>query len=505
MQKTTLYTMLLSAALLVPAAPIHAQSGQLKGLEAYIDQAIKAWEVPGLAISIVRNDSVIHASGYGVRELGKPARVTPQTIFAIGSASKAFTAAVLATQVDDGKIKWDDPASKYLPGLEMNDPYVSSQLTIRDLLSHRSGLARGDLLWYASEYDRDEVVRRVRYLEPTWSFRSNFGYQNIMYVAAGQLAARIGGKSWDDLVHEKLFAPLNMHHSNTTVTRLGALSDVAAPHTRFDDKLTVVPYRNIDNAGPAGSINSNVIDMAQWVRMHLAKGSIGGKQVLKPESVREMQLPNIVIRSDARTDSLLPETHLRAYGLGWFLEDYRGRKIVHHGGNIDGMSALVWMVPEENIGLVILTNLNGTSLPTALAHRVTDLLLGEAKRDWSAEYLAFTKEGQRRAAAAGGAAERARVANTKPSLALDKYTGTFDNEMYGTLVVELKDGKLMIRGDALHTGELEHWHFDIFRAAWSDRGLGRPFATFILDPQARAMTLRIDGLGDYTRRPAAAR
>ena len=490
---------LLAAALLTPVSAT-AQRGVLSGLDAYISKAIKDWEVPGLAIAIVRNDSVIHTGAYGVKELGKPDAVTPQTIFAIGSSSKAFTTALLGVQVDEGKIRWDDPVEKYLSGFHLFDPYASRELSIRDAVSHRSGLARGDLLWYGSEMNRDEIMRRVRYLQPTWSFRSNFGYQNIMYLAAGELSAKVGGKSWDDLIHERLFTPLGMNHSNTTVTKLKALSDVSTPHTRLDDKVTPIAWRNIDNIAPAGSINSNVIDMAQWVRMHLNKGTYGGKQILKPATVREMQLANTVIRSDARTDSLLPETHLRAYGLGWFLEDYKGRKIVQHGGNIDGMTALVWMVPEENFGMVILTNMNGTNLPTALAHRVTDLLIGDARRDWSAEYLAFVREGLRRAAANPNSPERTRVANTKPALALEKYAGTFDNEMYGTLTVEHKDGKLLIRGDAFHVGELEHWHYDVFRIKWSDRMMGQPFATFILDSQARAQTLRVDGIGDYTRR-----
>ena len=486
-------------ALLTPSSSLLAQRAPLQGLDAYVNKAIKDWEVPGMGLVIVKNDSIVHLAGYGVRELGKPEKVTPQTIFAIGSSSKAFTAALAGIAVDEGKARWDDPAEKYLSGFHVFDPYVSRELSIRDLLSHRSGLARGDLLWYGTGMERDSILQRVRFLEPTWSFRSTFGYQNIMYLAAGQVAARIFGKSWDDLIHERLFTPLGMNHSNTTVTKLSGLNDVSSPHARVEGKIRTVPWRNIDNIGPAGSINSNVSDMAQWIRMHLNGGKIGGKEVLKPATVREMQEPNTVIRSNPRSDSLLPETHLRAYGLGWFLEDYRGRKIVHHGGNIDGMTALVWMVPEEKLGIVMLTNMNGTSLPTALAHHITDLYLGGGKRDWSADYLAFTRESERRAAAAGNPAERNRVTDTKPSLSLDKYAGNYDNEMYGRITVEHKDGKLLIRGAGARSGELEHWHFDVFRAAWSDAMMGRSFVSFVLDPQARAVMVRIDGLGDFNR------
>ena len=187
------------ATLLLPAAAV-AQRAPLGGLDAYIDKALKDWDVPGLALAIVRNDSIVHARGFGVKQLGQPGNVTERTVFAIGSSSKAFTAGLIGLLVDEGKLKWDDPVAMHLPGFQMNDPYASKELTIRDALSHRSGLARGDRLWYATELDREEILRRVRYLEPTWSFRSTFGYQNLMYLAAGQIAARVAGKSWDDLI-----------------------------------------------------------------------------------------------------------------------------------------------------------------------------------------------------------------------------------------------------------------------------------------------------------------
>ena len=484
--------------LILPVAAA-GQNGKLTGIDAYIDKALRDWEVPGLALAIVHRDSVVHIKGYGVKELGKPGLVTAQTVFAIGSSSKAFTAALVGMLVDEGKVRWDDPIAKHLPGLQLYDPYASKELTVRDALSHRSGLARGDRLWYATELSRDDILNRVRYLAPTWSFRSNFGYQNIMYLAAGQMAAKVAGKSWDDLVAEKIFTPLGMRSSNTSIKKLAAVSDVSTPHARINGKVTPIKWRDIDNIAPAGSINSTATDMAQWVRLQLGKGTYQGKALLKPATVREFQSANTVIRGDARTDSLLPETHLRAYGLGWFLEDYRGRKLVHHGGNIDGMSALVFMVPEENLGLVILTNMNGTSLPTALAHRIADIYMDGVKRDWSADYLAFTKESQRRASVQAQNIEKARVLGTKPALALDKYAVTYENEMYGALKVELKDGQLVMNAGPSHIGPLEHWNYDTFRVNWGDPMAGRSMVTFVLDSQGRAATVKIDGLADFQR------
>lgn len=486
--------------LLMFPALVQAQKAPLQGLDAYVNKAIAEWEVPGLGLAVIKNDTIVHSAGYGVKELGKPDKVTAQTIFAIGSASKAFTAALLGIAVDEGKVRWDDPAERFLQGFHINDPYASRELSLRDLLSHRSGLARGDLLWYAGGYERDSILHRVRFLEPTWSFRAQFGYQNIMYLAAGQAAAKIYNKSWDDLISERIFAPLGMSRSSTSVTRLKSMSDVSAPHARLDDKVRPVAWRNIDNIAPAGSINSSALDMAQWVRLQLNRGKVGDKTVLKPLTVREMHQPNTIIRRTAAQDSINPDTHLAAYGLGWFLEDYRGRLIVHHGGNIDGMSALVWMVPEEKLGVVILTNMNGSGLPNALAHQITDMYLGGGKKDWSATALVAVKEQQARAAQNAGNAERNRVKDTKPSLALDKYAGDYQNEMYGAMKIEHKDGKLWLKGPGAFSGELEHWHFDMFRIKYDDPMMGRAFATFVLDQQARPVTLRIDGLADYTRR-----
>jgi CubicO group peptidase (beta-lactamase class C family) len=240
------------------------QSQQAPGAEfdEYVNKAMKEWEVPGVAIAIVKDDKVVYAKGFGVRELNKPAPVDEHTLFAIGSSSKAFTAASLAMLVDEKKLKWEDPATKYLPGFQLFDPYSTRELTVNDLVSHRSGLARGDLLWYASDYDRNEVLRRVRYLKPSWSLRSRFGYQNIMFLAAGQIIPSITGKSWDDFVRERIFTPLGMKSSSTSIRALASSDNVASPHAKLDDVVRVVSWRNIDNIAPAGSINSNVEDMA---------------------------------------------------------------------------------------------------------------------------------------------------------------------------------------------------------------------------------------------------
>ena len=503
-------TVLLVAALApIGAAPAAAQQQHepWPGYDAYVNAALATWRVPGVAIAIVRNDSIIYAKGYGVRELGKSEPVTERTLFAIGSASKAFTSASVAMLVDDGKLKWDDAATKYLPGFQLYDPYATRELSIRDILSHRSGLARGDLLWYGSELDRDEILRRVRFLQPSWSFRSTFGYQNLMYLAAGQVVARVGNMTWDDFVARRIFQPLGMTSSNTSTRALAGQANVASPHGEIDDTVRAIAWRNIDNIAPAGSINSNVVDMAQWVRLHLGKGKYNGRQLITSAQVEEMHTPHTIIKQDAGFRMLFPGVNFFEYGLGWFLQDYRGKKVVHHGGNIDGMSALVTMIPEDNLGMVILTNMNASALPSVLMYKTFDLQLKAPPKDWSADrrkaYEGLVQQGRE----AQKRLEAQRVSGTKPSLPLAQYAGVYADSMYGDARVRDEAGHLVLTRGPAFTADLEHWHFDTFRARWRDRTLGRTFISFRLGATGKAEELAMDLGGAPTafkRRPEVA-
>lgn len=478
-----------------------AQQAPGAEFDEYVNKAIKDWGVPGVAIAIVKDDRIVFAKGFGVRELNKPEPVDTHTLFAIGSSSKAFTAASIAMLVDEGKLKWDDPATKHLPGFQLFDPYSTRELTITDLLSHRSGLTRGDLLWYGSSYDRNEVLRRVRYLKPSWSLRSRYGYQNIMFLAAGQIIPSITGKTWDEFVRERIFTPLGMKSSNTSIKWFTAGGNVATPHAKINDKLQVVTWRNIDNIAPAGSINSNVEDMAQWVRLHLGGGSYQNQRLLSAAAIKEMQMPQTIIRLEGQQTNLYPEAHFLSYGLGWFLSDYRGRKVVEHGGAIDGMRAEVAMIPEEKLGVVVLTNLQGTILPMALAYKVFDFYLNAPERDWSANLLKVTTNLEEQAKAAEKKAEAERVQGTSPSLALEKYAGTFQGDMYGEIKVTLENDKLVLRRGPNFTGDLQHWNYDTFRVVWRDPIQGKGFVNFRLNTQGKVDVVNIEGLSEFTRVP----
>jgi CubicO group peptidase (beta-lactamase class C family) len=495
---------LIFALLLLLSAPLsrfavgQQTDARLKEIDEYATKAMQDWHVPGFALAIVKDDKVIFAKGYGVRELGKPAPVDERTLFAIASNSKAFTSAALAILVDEGKIKWDDPVTKYLPEFQLYDPYVTREMTIRDLLSHRSGLATfgGDLLWYETNYDRKEILRRIRYLKPTSSFRSSFGYQNIMFVAAGEIVAAVTGKTWDEFVKERFFVPLRMTSTVTSVRAFKPGDNVATPHNEMDGKIRVIRYGNVDSAGGAAAINSNVAEMAEWLRLQLGRGKYEGKQFFSAAAAREMWTPHTIIPIGEQSEKFNPTRHFYNYGLGWFLSDYHGRKVAAHGGGLDGMISQVGMLPEENLGAVILSN-SETALPSILMNKVFDVFLGVPRRDWSAELLARTKAAKEAGADEEKKLEAERAKNTKPSLPLEKYAGSYTGQMYGEAKVTEENGKLVIR--LVHSpnfvGDLEHWQYDTFRIKWRESVVypfPKGFVTFTLNARGQVDEMKID-------------
>ncbi|HYP52835.1 MAG TPA: serine hydrolase [Pyrinomonadaceae bacterium] len=485
--------------LLVAQFPARAQTdARLREIDEYAARAAREWRVPGLSIAVVKDDRVVFAKGYGVRKLGETAPVDERTLFAVASNTKAFTAAALAVLVDEGKLRWDDPATKYLPGFQLFDPYATRELTVRDLLSHRSGLATfgGDLLWYETTYTRDEILRRVRFLRPASSFRSAYGYQNIMFLAAGEIVPAVTGRSWDDFIRERFFAPLGMTSSTTSVRAFKPSDNVATPHNESGGTLRAIRYDVVDNAGGAAAINSSASDMARWLRLQLGRGTFEGKQIFTPARSREMWTPHTVVPVSEQSERFNPTRHFNAYGLGWFLSDYHGRKVASHGGGLDGMISQVALMPEENLGIVVLSN-SETPLPSALVNKVFDTFLGVPKRDWSADFMAQRERGRQAQAAAARALEESRRPDTKPSLPLSASAGTYTGAMYGDARVEAENGRLVLRliPAPNFVGDLEHWHLDTFRVKWRDSivyPFPRGFVTFTLDARGRIDGMKID-------------
>jgi len=501
------------------STPLTAQAPPLEGLDAFIEQAMIDWEIPGLALVVVKDDAVVYAQGYGTREIGKDAPVDAHTMFAIGSAGKAFTSTALAMLAEEDRIDWDTPAITYLPWFQLWDPWVTSEITPRDLVSHRSGLpgGRANLLWYGSTFDREEIVRRIRHLEPTASFRSEYQYQNIMLIAAGQIVAAVSGGSWDDFIYERILRPLGMTASVTSIRPLARRENVAAPHATVDGKLQPVPWRLVDNAGPAGSINSNVTDMAEWLRFHLNEGTYRGQRLLSAEMVEELRTPQTIMPPErGGSMNILNQAeagiNFFAYGLGWFLFDYRGRKVMWHGGNIDGMSAVVAMVPEEELGIVALTNRHSTVVREAVMLRVFDTYLGGVDRDWSADLLKITQEQEARGAARREARRSVPVSGTRPTHPLAEYAGRYQQPLLGDATVALRDGELHFEFRPGISGRLVHWHYDTFTVEWADPNIVATFGslrdarvTFVSDEKGGVVELTTGVFGDFRRRNTEAR
>jgi CubicO group peptidase (beta-lactamase class C family) len=476
---------------------------QLKNIDSYIEKGMIDWQVPGLSIAVIKDDKIVYAKGYGVREIGKTERVDEKTLFAVGSVTKSFTAAGVGLLIDEKKIILDEPVVKYLPAFKLFDENLTQSATVRDLLAQRTGLPRANASLLIG-YDRNETLRRMQFLKPVAPIRSQFTYQNQMYLALGLMTEQVAKTNWDDFVRQRLFAPLKMTTSNTSVNALKNERNVAQPHAIIQNKPQVLPYRSIDSYAPAGAINSNAIELTNWVRMFLNKGKFEDKQILSPQMVRIMTAQQTVIPVSPFTEKLTPTTHFQGYGMGWFVRDYRGRKVVEHGGNVDGMTAQIGMLPEENLGIVILSNLDSGSFPSALMYRVFDSFLGDADKqiDLSAEYMKLVKQGEAQQSTQEKELAAKRDVNSKSALPLEQYAGTYQNDLYGTAQVSFKDGKLYLKFNDAAQGELEHWEKDTFRLIWNNpfyvQAVGNTPITFQIE-NGKIIELKAQNLADYKR------
>ena len=476
---------------------IFAQNIDVKKLDKYIENARQEWGIPGMAVAVVKDGKVILAKGYGYRNVETKKKVDKNTLFAIASNSKAFTTAALGILVDEGKINWEDKVTNYLPWFKMYNPYVTENITIRDLVSHRSGLNTfsGDLLWYYTNYTTEEVVRRAQYLKPKYGFREHFGYQNIMFSAAGLVIEKVTGKTWQEYIQETFLTPLKMKNSNTSVTKLNLNENVATPyHVGTDGKPIIVNYLNWDNCEAAAAINSSVADMAKWISFQLNNGELDGKQVISKEQiweVRKLTTPTDVSRSSFVKN---PNIHFNGYGLGWNVYDYNGKKVINHGGGSDGMISKVAMIPEENLGLVILTN-DINYLPSALTYQIFDMYFGNEDKDWSKKYLEYYKNSQKEGYEREAKMEAERIKNTNPSFELSAYTGKYTDKAYGSVSVEEKDGELIL--EYLPTkgliGDLKHYHYDVFTIKLRNLpALPTGTVQFSMDEKGNVKSLKVD-------------
>ena len=426
------------------------------------------WDMPGFAVAIVKNDSVIFAKGYGVREIGKPEPVDVNTKFVIASCSKAFTTAALSILNDMGKIDWDDRVINFLPDFQMYDPWVTNEIRIRDLLTHRSGLATfsGDFLWISSNYNCEDVVRRIRYLKPTSSFRTKYGYQNLMFITAAEIIKAVTDTSWGDYIQAHILNKIGMTHTNTSYKQLYTSENVAKAHYKKNDQLMVYNDIQKDNAQGALGINSCVEDMAQWIRLQLNKGKYNDNRIYSEREANEMWANQFAIgKSD--------------YGLGWFIKYYNGKRVLNHGGGMPGYISDVTLVPEDNFGFVIFSNTE-SGMVASVRNYLTNIMTNVEPKDYEKIYLnAWDRRIQRYADELKNR-EVERIKNTQPSMPLENYCGTYNDKMYGNADVTLKDGNLYLQFLPTPTfkGTLHHYQYDTFYIDWEDEFLTRGFVKF---------------------------
>lgn len=481
------------------AAAAPAAKDPLEGLDQFVETLRADWKVPGVAIAIVKGEEVIYAKGFGQRNVAQNLPATADTLFAIGSCSKAFTATALAMLAEEGKLDWDKPLRTYLPTFKMWDHYVTEHMTPRDLVTHRSGLPRHDLLWYGAPFTRRQMFDRLRYLEPSRGFREAYQYQNLMFMTAGVLVEEVSGKPWEEFIRERFFAPLQMSGSNTSVRDSQKAADFALPYVEVKEQVTWTPFRNIDAIGPAGSINSSVREMANWLIAQLNGGKFKGTQVIPERALAETHKPHTIVSTTLRYDELF----YPMYALGWAVTSYRGHLMLTHSGGIDGFTAHVSLLPKDKLGIVILTNKGGTRLTGILAYNAYDRLLGLEPVPWNQrnkdEVAREREEREKREKEA----DKDRKPNTQPSHALADYVGEFEHPGYGVLTIWENSGKLNATFNGL-TASLRHYHFDVFEA--EEGALGRTKFLFGLNGKGDIERVSVplqSGVSDivFTRKP----
>lgn len=463
------YTLRLLLIILLPAFFLQQTQAQknktdkrFAGLDTAVARVLKEWHAAGCAVAVVQKNKIIYAAGFGYKDYEQKLLVTPNTVFAIGSCTKAFTASVLGILANEGKIDLDKPVYNYLPELKFYNDYLTTHVTIKDMMTHRTGLPRHDFAWYSdSKISRDSLITRIRYFEPSAELRERWQYNNFMFVAQGVLGEKITGKKWEQNVQEKILDSLDMHATSFAITDLQKNPDHAIGYYERKDSIKKSDYKDINSIGPAGAINSNVNDMANWVITWINGGKFNGKQVLPASYVTQATTAQMTL--SAPPDPKSPDVFLSDYGFAWFITSYRGHYRVEHGGNIDGFTASTCFFPNDSIGIVILVNQNGSAVNGIVRNLIADKLLSLPYKDWNTSIMQIIKKAKEADTLKNKTEDLSRKLNTKPSHALEDYTGKFTNAGYGTIEIKKQHDSLFGTLNEIPI-TLKHYHYDFFNA-----------------------------------------
>lgn len=479
-------------AILVLPCALLGQAPDAKKLDAIVADALKAFEAPGVAVVVVHEDKVVYLKGDGVRALDRADAVTPDTVFQIASCTKAFLAMLIAMLTGDGRMDWDDPVRKHVTYFHLSDPLADQNITIRDLLCHRTGLSRHDLLWFKSPLEPEEVIRRIGHVKMTTSFRSNWEYANIPFMTAGTAAALAERRPLADCFKLRIFEPLGMNTASGVAADFLKARNRAVGYRREDDgKLNPIAPLIYDSRG-AGDISASARDLGQWLRFQLGDGTFDGKRLVPARHFRETHAPQMVVKL---TDTLRAEypdqlTDQLSYALGWFVQDYHGQRVLSHGGSLPGFRTQTTLVPKAKLGVVVLTNRNPSVLPQALTKAIIDPFLGLPEKDWNAYFLKLEKKQRTDKDKKEAGIKAKRKAGTKPSRELKHYAGTYEHPAYGKATISVERDALSIQWSSFRL-PLEHWHYDTFRdVAPGEYVLEGEFLVFTLDADGEVRSAR---------------
>ncbi len=477
-------------------APLRAQtpSQSFENFDGYVAQSVRDWRVPGLAIAVVKDNRVVFAKGYGVRQVGTSDLVTENTLFANASTTKAFVTMAAAMLVDQNRLDWDDPVIKHLPTFRVGDGSATENLTVRHLFSHRTGFGDPSYLWYGIPNQLDTMLGRLRYTRRASGWTTGYAYNNVTFSAGGAVIATVTGEDWENAVRDHILTPLGMHRTVTNTDHAEEDDDIAMPHDILADSVRVIERYRTDNIGAAGAMYSSVWEMTNWLRFLLDSGRVRGERLIGTDTFGELFEPQVLIDpDDFYPTTIRTKPNFTAYGLGWFLQDYRGEKVAFHTGSIDGMVAIVGLIPSKRLGVVVFANLDHAEVRHALMLRIFDMYLGSPVRDWNAELLTLydSLAGPGREAALRFAA--ARDEDAGPSHALESYVGEYRHRLYGTARVSMRNGSLILSRSHFLVADLNHWHYDVFRAEWHRPWITSRTVSFDLNRNGNVSGLEIDG------------
>ncbi|MEQ9425653.1 MAG: serine hydrolase [Cyclobacteriaceae bacterium] len=486
---------LLTYLLLFPFLLNAQHEKDIKALDSYVQQGMNDWKVPGLSIAVVKDGKQLFSKGYGVLDVESQTKVTSDSRFMIGSTTKAMTATALAILVDEGKINWNDKVIDHYPKFQLFDAYATRDVTIIDLLTHRAGLGNADFLWSLNDISSEEIVERLKLLEPAYSLRAGYTYQNIMYLVAGFVIEKVSSQPWASFVNDRIFEPLEMTRTRALYADLENEDGYVKPHHLIDGKATITNMLTADKVAPAGSVWSTSDDMTNWMLMLLDSGNFKGKRIVSKERIADLWKTYTIIPKDQfYPTTQITKPNWTTYGLGFFQHDYQGYQLQFHTGSLPGLTAIIGLVPERDFGVYVFGNLDHAELRHALMYKAIDLFLGFGETDWNKEFLDLYGGIQSANEKRQEESFQGRNMDTSPSLELSEYVGVYSDPLYGKVEVSMKDGVLNVKFNSLFSASLSHWHYDTFKGDWNQPYSTPNLFTFTLNDQGQTATFSFNGI-----------